>query len=85
MAMTFLPQAFEQEFLPIARENPDVMQALADHTPARHPSQLYEGILEGLLIFALMLYLMRVRFPKALARSDFRRRFLSFMRFFESG
>jgi phosphatidylglycerol:prolipoprotein diacylglycerol transferase len=57
------PQAFEQEFLPIARENPDVMQALADHTPARHPSQLYEGILEGLLIFAL-LYLLRIKFPK---------------------
>lgn len=55
------PQAFEQEFLPIARENPDVMQALADHTPARHPSQLYEGILEGLLIFAL-LYLLRMKF-----------------------
>lgn len=57
------PQAFEQEFLPIARENPDVLQALADHTPARHPSQLYEGILEGLLIFGL-LYLIRVKFPK---------------------
>ena len=57
------PQAFEQEFLPIARENPDVMQALADHTPARHPSQLYEGILEGLLIFAL-LYLLRMKFSK---------------------
>jgi hypothetical protein len=57
------PQAFEQEFLPIARENPDVMQALADHTPARHPSQLYEGILEGLLIFAL-LYIIRISFPR---------------------
>jgi phosphatidylglycerol:prolipoprotein diacylglycerol transferase len=39
------------------------MQALADHTPARHPSQLYEGILEGLVIF-VMLYLIRVRFTK---------------------
>ncbi|MEN8775324.1 MAG: prolipoprotein diacylglyceryl transferase [Akkermansiaceae bacterium] len=57
------PQDFEHGFLPIARENPDVMQALADHTPARHPSQLYEGILEGLLIFGL-LYLIRVKFPK---------------------
>ncbi|MDG2399020.1 MAG: prolipoprotein diacylglyceryl transferase [Akkermansiaceae bacterium] len=56
-------QAFEQEFLPIARENPDVMQALADHAPARHPSQLYEGILEGLLVF-LILYVIRLKFPK---------------------
>ena len=59
-----LPRAvFEQRLLPIARENPEVMKALADHTPARHPSQLYEGILEGLVIFGL-LYALRVLFPR---------------------
>ncbi|MFT6240130.1 MAG: phosphatidylglycerol:prolipoprotein diacylglycerol transferase [Akkermansiaceae bacterium] len=56
-------QVFETQIEPIARENPDVLQALADHTPARHPSQLYEGVLEGLVIF-LVLYGLRVAFPK---------------------
>lgn len=57
------PQVFDQQLLPIARENPEVMKALADHTPARHPSQLYEGILEGLVLFAI-LFSLRVCFPK---------------------
>lgn len=56
-------QVFEHQLLPIARDNPDVMKALADHTPTRHPSQLYEGVLEGLVIFGL-LYGLRVCFPK---------------------
>ena len=54
---------FETQIEPIARENPAVLQAFADHTPARHPSQLYEGVLEGLVIF-LILYGMRVAFPR---------------------
>ncbi len=56
-------RVFEHEIEPIARENPEVLKALADHTPARHPSQLYEGILEGLLVF-LVLYAIRVKFPQ---------------------
>ncbi len=56
-------QVFEQQLLPIARENPEVMKALADHTPARHPSQLYEGVLEGLVIFGI-LYGLRVLCPR---------------------
>lgn len=45
-----------------ARESPEILQALGDHIPARHPSQLYEGILEGLVIF-LILYGIRRAFP----------------------
>lgn len=56
------PKSFE-EIERVARENPDVLKALGDHTPARHPSQLYEGVLEGLLIF-LILYAMRRVFPR---------------------
>ncbi len=56
-------RVFENEIEPIARQNPEVLQALADHTPARHPSQLYEGVLEGLLVF-LVLYALRVKFPQ---------------------
>lgn len=56
-------QVFEQKLMPIARDNPEVLKAIADHTPARHPSQLYEGILEGLVIFGV-LYAMRVLCPK---------------------
>ncbi len=53
----------DQVVLPTARENPEVLQALGHHIPARHPSQLYEGILEGLVIF-VGLYLLRVKVPR---------------------
>lgn len=56
-------KVFSEDLMPIAREQPEVLKALADHTPARHPSQLYEGILEGFLLFAF-LYALRVFFPK---------------------
>lgn len=56
-------KVFETEVEPMAHENPEILQALADHTPARHPSQLYEGLLEGLFVF-LVLYGMRVIFPR---------------------
>lgn len=47
-----------------ARENPKVSEALANFLPARHPSQIYEGLLEGALLFSI-LWLVRTRFPKA--------------------
>jgi len=47
-----------------ARSNPEVREVLAQHLPARHPSQLYEALLEGVLLF-VVLWFVRVRFPKA--------------------
>lgn len=47
-----------------ARENPEVAKALAEFLQPRHPSQIYEGILEGALLFTI-LWLVRVRFPRA--------------------
>ena len=47
-----------------ARENPEVAKTLAEFLQPRHPSQIYEGILEGGLLFAI-LWLVRVRFPRA--------------------
>ena len=47
----------------ISREDPAVLEALGNHIDLRHASQLYEGFLEGLLIF-LVLYWVRVKFPK---------------------
>ncbi|MCP5535699.1 MAG: prolipoprotein diacylglyceryl transferase [Akkermansiaceae bacterium] len=46
-----------------ARENPQLLETLGTHLKARHPSQLYEALLEGLVLFAV-LFLLRVRFPK---------------------
>lgn len=46
------------------RENPRVAEALGDFLPPRHPSQIYEGLLEGALLFAI-LWVVRTRFPKA--------------------
>ncbi|MGL4400281.1 MAG: prolipoprotein diacylglyceryl transferase [Luteolibacter sp.] len=47
-----------------ARENPKLSETLGGFLPARHPSQIYEGLLEGLLPFVI-LWVVRVRFPKA--------------------
>ena len=47
-----------------ARENPRVSEALGNFLPPRHPSQIYEGLLEGALLFAI-LWVVRTRFPKA--------------------
>ena len=46
-----------------SRSNPELLQVLGNHLQARHPSQLYEAILEGLLLF-LILFITRIRFPK---------------------
>lgn len=46
------------------RLSPEVKQIAAEYLTARHPSQLYEGLLEGVVLFALMWFL-RFRYPKA--------------------
>lgn len=56
-------QSIEQ-LIAAARENPKVSQALGDFLQPRHPSQVYEGLLEGLALF-LILYIVRVRFKNA--------------------
>lgn len=45
------------------RENDSVKTAIEPFLFERHPSQLYEGLIEGLLLF-VVLYFLRVRFPK---------------------
>lgn len=46
-----------------SRDNPELLELLGSYLSARHPSQLYEGILEGAVVFAVLFFL-RVRFPK---------------------
>lgn len=47
-----------------ARDNPEVSKALGEYLEPRHPSQIYEGMLEGALLFTI-LWVVRVRCPKA--------------------
>ncbi|MGA0900523.1 MAG: prolipoprotein diacylglyceryl transferase [Luteolibacter sp.] len=47
-----------------ARSNPDVQEILKSNLAERHPSQIYEALLEGALLFAILLYI-RLRFPRA--------------------
>jgi len=47
-----------------ARGNPKLSETLGEFLPARHPSQVYEGLLEGLLLFVI-LWVVRNRYPKA--------------------
>ena len=46
------------------RESERVTEAIEPYLQPRHPSQLYEGFLEGALLFAI-LWFVRLRFPKA--------------------
>jgi len=55
--------AFEN-LLAANRQLPEVRQAIEPYLEPRHPSQLYEAALEGLLLFAI-LWTVRVKFPKA--------------------
>ena len=47
-----------------ARQNPKLSETLGEYLPARHPSQIYEALLEGALLFTI-LWVVRLRFPKA--------------------
>lgn len=47
-----------------ARENPQISNILGQYLQPRHPSQIYEALLEGALLFVI-LWVVRVRFPKA--------------------
>ncbi len=46
------------------RHSPELLKIIGEYLPTRHPSQLYEGGLEGLLLFVI-LWTVRVRCPKA--------------------
>ncbi len=50
--------------LEATRSSPEARKAIEPFLEPRHPSQLYEAALEGLLLFAI-LWTIRVRFPKA--------------------
>ncbi len=56
--------AYFEEILAANRESDAVSEAIAPYLEPRHPSQIYEALLEGLLLFAI-LWIVRVRFPKA--------------------
>ncbi|MCX6866223.1 MAG: prolipoprotein diacylglyceryl transferase [Verrucomicrobia bacterium] len=47
-----------------ARDNPELSRTLGNFLPPRHPSQIYEGLLEGALLFVI-LWVVRTRCPKA--------------------
>jgi phosphatidylglycerol---prolipoprotein diacylglyceryl transferase len=53
-----------EQLIAVARDNPEVSQVLGNFLPERHPSQIYEALLEGALLFAI-LWWVRTRFPKA--------------------
>ncbi len=46
-----------------SRTNPELLQILGKHLETRHPSQLYEALLEGLVLFCI-LFFVRIKFPK---------------------
>ncbi len=46
-------QAIDYLRLHLAQHDPKILDAVANILPARHPSQLYEALLEGLLLFII--------------------------------
>jgi phosphatidylglycerol:prolipoprotein diacylglycerol transferase len=55
---------FFEQLLAATRKSDEVKEAIAPYLEPRHPSQVYEGALEGLLLFAI-LWIVRIRFPRA--------------------
>jgi phosphatidylglycerol:prolipoprotein diacylglycerol transferase len=51
------------EIIAAARHNPQVREILAGVLTPRHPSQLYEALLEGILLFTLLIWI-RLKFKK---------------------
>ena len=54
--------ALFDQMLAVQRHDPAVSKAIEPYLLPRHPSQLYEGLLEGAVLFAL-LWWVRVRYP----------------------
>ena len=55
---------FFEQMLEANREVDGVGEAIAPYLSERHPSQIYEALLEGALLFAI-LWFVRVRWPRA--------------------
>ena len=55
-----LPGSADQ-IISAARHDPALAQQLSDILPTRHPSQIYQAMLEGALLF-IILYILRTRF-----------------------
>ena len=53
-----------QQLISTSRDSEPIRDAISPLLEARHPSQLYEGFLEGGLLFAI-LWVVRVKFPNA--------------------
>lgn len=47
----------------VSRDSPAVLEVLAKYVETRHPSQLYQALLEGLGL-CLILFIMRIRWPR---------------------
>lgn len=56
--------AFFEQLLAATRKSDQVKEAISPYLEPRHPSQVYEGALEGLLLFSI-LWIVRVRYPNA--------------------
>mgnify|MGYP001257588705 FL=1 len=55
-------RGFVQHAEAVARDVPEVSGALSPYLEPLHPSQLYEALLEGAVLFAVLYYI-RIRFP----------------------
>jgi phosphatidylglycerol:prolipoprotein diacylglycerol transferase len=53
-----------EQLIAAARGNPKLSETLGGFLEPRHPSQIYEALLEGVLLFSI-LWFVRTRFPKA--------------------
>jgi phosphatidylglycerol:prolipoprotein diacylglycerol transferase len=53
-----------EQLITSARVHPEVSRTLAEYLQPRYPSQIYEGLLEGALLF-LILWTVRMRFKNA--------------------
>lgn len=55
---------FFHRLVEASRKSDVIADAIAPYLEPRHPSQLYEGLLEGALLFAILMFV-RMKFPRA--------------------
>ncbi len=53
-AVYFPREKFDEATLALARDNPEIRESIILQLQARHPSQIYEGLLEGVVLFAIL-------------------------------
>ncbi len=71
-AVIFPQEMADRPPLDLIRHDPGVREYLSQNLPPRHPSQIYEAVLEGLVLFAILWFMRtRMKLPRGVITGSF--------------